>query len=88
VRGVPTGSAAPPLVAEMAGSDAPPWVWPDPNGTTRGLSFSPLYRSVPHAARSDADLYALLALVDAIRGGDARERRLARAELGSRLRAA
>jgi hypothetical protein len=88
VRGVPTGSAAPPLVAEMAGTDAPPWVWPDPGGTVRGLAFAPLYKSVPHAARADANLYALLALVDAIRGGDARERRLARAELASRLGAA
>jgi hypothetical protein len=40
---------------------------------------------VPDAARSDPKLYELLALVDAIRVGRARERKLAESELEKRL---
>jgi len=84
-RGMPTASAVEPLVKQLAGGDELPPVWPDPEGAVQGLSFSPLYRSVPHAARNDAALYELLALVDAIRGGDARERRLAQEAIEERL---
>lgn len=76
VRGMPTAHAGPGLSALFAADDLPP-VWPDPEGSMRGLSFSPLYRSVPEAARRDSRLYELLALADALRGGRARERKLA-----------
>lgn len=36
--------------------DEPAPVWPDPEGPERGQAFSPLYRSVPKAARKDAIL--------------------------------
>lgn len=85
-RGMPTASAAPPLDQHLSPPDPPP-VWPDPEGSVRGFAFSPLYRSAPQAARNDPALYELLALVDAVRGGDARERKLAIQELTSRLRA-
>jgi hypothetical protein len=75
-RGMPTAHAAPPLSEEILAGDMPP-VWPDPEGEVRGETFEPLYRTVPTAARNDARLYELLALVDAIRGGRARERALA-----------
>lgn len=84
-RGMPTSYAAPPLSRMLRMDDEPPPVWPDPEGTTRGMAFSPLFRSVPEAARADATLYELLALVDAIRGGRARERNLAVRELNARL---
>ncbi len=83
-RGVPTAHAAPPLDGEIAGDDVPP-VWPDPDGSVRGETFVPLYPSVPSAARADRSLYELLALVDAIRGGRARERKLAEKHLRKRL---
>jgi len=76
VRGTPTAHAGPGLSALIHDGDLPP-VWPDPEGNVRGISFSPLYRSVPEAARRDHDLHELLALVDALRGGRARERKLA-----------
>jgi hypothetical protein len=60
-------------------------VWPDPEGEVRGEELRPLYRSAPGAARKDPALYELLALVDAIRGGRARERNLAVEELKGRL---
>lgn len=85
VRGIPTAWAAPPLRDLFAQSGEPPPVWPHPEGTVRGLEFSPLYRSAPDAARKDEKLYELLALVDAIRGGRARERNVAAKKLHARL---
>ena len=73
-RGLPTAYAAAPLNKSIVSKSEPPPVWPDPDGEVRGESFVPLYKSVPVAARKDAKLYELLALVDAIRGGGARER--------------
>ncbi len=84
-RGVPTGYAAPPLNKLIVGSSDPPPVWPYAEGSVRGLAFAPLYPSVPVAALQDSRLYELLALVDAIRDGRARERNLAAKELESRL---
>jgi hypothetical protein len=85
VRGIPTAYAAPPLSREIVESSEPPPVWPDPEGTVRGLEFSPLYKNVPAAARRDPRLYELLALVDAIRDGRAREREVAIRELTARI---
>lgn len=76
-RGVPTAHAAPPLVTKLAPSDELPPVWPSVDGTVRGEAFEPLYPSAVVAARNDERLYAGLALIDAIRGGRARERKLA-----------
>ena len=84
-RGVPTGYAAPPLKDIITQPNEPPPVWPDPEGNTRGYEFSPLYKTVPKAAAKDAKLYELLAIVDAIRDGRAREREIAIKELKARL---
>ncbi len=51
----------------------------------RGQAFSPLYKLAPRAALSDPKFYELLVLVDAIRGGRARERQIAIEELKKRL---
>ncbi|MCQ3923452.1 MAG: hypothetical protein DPW12_04490 [Rhodocyclaceae bacterium] len=77
-RGVPTGYAAPPLNEVIAPSSDPVPVWPSAKGTARGVGLAPLYPSVPDAALRDEKLYALLALFDAIRFGQARERNAAR----------
>lgn len=84
-RGMPTAHAAEPLVEYFMSNNEPPPVWPDPEGEVRGESFSPLYKSAPYAAKNDFELYQLLALVDAIRGGQAREREIAKKELQKRL---
>ena len=84
-RGMPTAYAAEPLVSHFMLDNEPHPVWPDPEGEVRGESFSPLYKSVPYAAKNDVELYKLLALVDAIRGGRAREREIAKKELKIRL---
>ncbi len=84
-RGIPTSYAAPPLSRVLTRSDEAPPVWPDAEGEVRGYEFSPLYKSVPFAARRDPSLYELLALVDAIRGGAMQERDAAIRELRVRL---
>jgi len=83
-RGVPTSYAAPPLSAQFSIGDLPP-VWPHPEGTSRGEGLVPLYRSVPDAALRDPAFYEWLALVEAVRSGRARERRMASKELERRL---
>jgi len=77
VRGMPTASFAPPLNQALAESNTLPYVWPDPQGEVRGISFSPLHKSAPKAAKKDHVFYELLTTVDAIRGGRARERKMA-----------
>jgi hypothetical protein len=84
-RGMPTAYASAPLDSYFVEDNEPPPVWPDPEGDVRGESFSPLYKSAPSAAKKDSKLYQLLALVDAIRGGRARERDIAKKELKKRL---
>ena len=41
-RGMPTAHAAPPLDANFPDSGEPPPVWPDPEGSVRGMAFAPL----------------------------------------------
>jgi hypothetical protein len=84
-RGVPTAHAAPVLRERFAPSKEPPPVWPSPDGTVRGMAFAPLHKAAVKAAAGDAALYALLALVDAIRGGGAREREVAEKLLRAKL---
>lgn len=84
-RGMPTLHGAPPLRDANAVVDEPLPVWPDPQGEVRGTAFSPLYKSAPKAAGADPALYELLVLVDAIRGGRAREREIAIDTLKARL---
>lgn len=84
-RGTPTAWAAQPLSQELAPqSDLPP-VWPDPDGRQRGIALAPLHPAVPQLARRDPELGERLALIDAIRMGDARVRSLATKLLGQRL---
>ena len=82
-RGMPTAHAAP-VLASLISSDVP-YVWPHPKGEVRGAAIVPLYRKVPEACERDPVLYDLLALVDALRTGRARERELALGILRDRL---
>lgn len=85
VRGVPTAHSAPPLNSQLAAGDEPPLVWPHAEGSVLGRAIEPLHPSAPRSATHNPRLYELLALVDALRVGDARERKLAMRELEQRL---
>ena len=84
-RGIPTAHAAAPLADLIVDNGEPVPVWPDPHGTVRGYSLSPIYSSVPKIARRDAKMYEWLALIDGLRIGQARERRLAQEIIKERL---
>jgi len=86
-RGMPTSWAASPLRDRLAPQSGPQLVWPHPNGDVRGIAFEPIHAAVPEAARKDADLYEMLALIDALRTNDPRIRNLAHDELRVRLAA-
>lgn len=84
-RGIATGFAAPVLHKSLisAGEHVP--VWPYARGNTMGMKVEPLFKTAADAARRDPEMYALLALVDAIRLGQPRERNLAVQLLQDRL---
>jgi hypothetical protein len=83
-RGIPTAWAAPVLEGKLLAGDTAPPVWSDagdPENAVVGFALEPIYKSVPYAVKRgsqrDERLYALLALVDSIRIGGARERAIA-----------
>ncbi len=84
-RGIPTAHSAPPLSKRIVSEENDQYVWAHSEGEMRGQAIEPLYESAPEAARKDPELHELLALVDALRVGRARERALALAELEKRL---
>jgi hypothetical protein len=79
VRGLATAHSAEPLKSEILSDET--YVWPSAKGNVRGHGIAPLYRSVPEAALKDNKLYELLALVDSLRLGKAREKELAMSHL-------
>jgi len=83
--GFPTVYGVSPLKEMIVASNEPPPVWPHPQGIARGPGLLPLYDNLPLAAQDDPVLYELLALFDALRAGQARERELARKYLEERL---
>lgn len=76
-RGVPTAFGAEPLISQLTATPGEAPVWPHPGGMAKGPALSPLYRTAPQAALADPALHRLLALLDALRTGRARERALA-----------
>lgn len=80
-RGTPTAWAASPLREQLASPVGEPLVWPDAHGRTRGIGLEPFHPAVPEAARRNPAVGERLALMDALRLGDARVRGLAREEL-------
>lgn len=67
LRGMPTAYSAPVLNKDFVVDH--PYVWPAKGYSTKGVSVSPLYQTVPEACDNDDTLYDLLALTDALRIG-------------------
>ena len=82
--GVPTALAAP--VFATGGSADEVYVWPDIDGTQTGTALTPLFPNAAALARSNTPLYDLLAVTDALRLGQIRERRVAEDLLRELLR--
>ena len=83
VRGVQTAHSAPPLKSIIQSNEL--YVWPSAKGKARGQSIQPLYPSIVDLVESDEKFYQLLSLIDAIRVGRARERKIAIDELKQRI---
>ncbi|WP_228851459.1 hypothetical protein [Aegicerativicinus sediminis] len=83
VRGTLTAHSAPPLTNEILSEEY--YVWPYAKGRARGQSILPLYPTVPQAVELDPVLYEILALLDAVRVGWAREKNLALRMLEQRI---
>lgn len=85
-RGVPTAHAAGVLGEGFTTTES--LVWPSVEGRARGASVVPLYGGAASTAARNPALYELLALVDAVRLGRARERTRAKQLLRDRIAAA
>jgi len=57
------------------------YVWPDVKGNERGLLIEPLYKDVVKAIRLNAQFYKVMALLDVVRVGKARELKVAIEEI-------
>ncbi|XXE08842.1 hypothetical protein J3P84_00605 [Pseudomonas sp. Z1-29] len=84
-RGISTSFAAPVLANQLLSAGEHPLVWSYARGNTMGMKVEPLFKTAPDAARRDPEMYALLALVDAVRLGQPRESNLAAKNLQERL---
>jgi len=76
MRGVPTYLSAAPINSVVS-SGTESYVWPNSKGSSRGISVTPLYLTVPEAVKNDVELYELLVIADALRLGHVRERQAA-----------
>jgi hypothetical protein len=76
VLGLPTAYSIKELAEELM-PEGDPIVMPLAEGPQRGRSLEPIHPLAPIAAARDPRLHLLLALVDALRIGQARERKLA-----------
>lgn len=76
VRGIPTAWGDPVFDGLIAAGGAAP-VWPFPEGKVRGPALTPLAGNAPQLRQTQPELATDLAIVDAIRIGDTRLRRVA-----------
>jgi hypothetical protein len=85
-RGVPAAWAAEPIseLIHQAQGEPPP-VWPSALGVTRGQALEPLHPAAIQASH-DTPLAALLAILDSLRAGDLRIRKVAATALKDTLR--
>ncbi|MFH0918862.1 MAG: hypothetical protein V1913_00755 [Fibrobacterota bacterium] len=77
VRGMLTAHSAPAFKASFKASPQDTYVWPHNNSDNRGFSVEPLYPAAAVASLNDPNLYKLLACVDVLRIGKAREKTIA-----------
>ncbi len=76
--GVPAAWAAEPMASAIrsSGEEQPP-VWPYARGRVRGQAIEPLHPAAPEAVKGWPEFGELLALLDSLRAGDPRVRRVA-----------
>jgi hypothetical protein len=86
VPGVPAAWAAEPVASAIRFSgDDPPPVWPHARGRVRGQAVEPLHASAPEAVEDWPQLGEILTVLDSLRVGDPRVRKVAEDLLSSML---
>ena len=79
VRGIPTAHSHP-FMKKYFTSDQQ-YVWPDPESDEKGYAIPALYPGAVKAVKKDDKLYLMLAIVDVLRLGKTREKKIAIEEL-------
>ena len=85
-KGMATAHSTEPL-SELIRSNGVSVIWEEQQGDTSGSILKPIHPSVPSSSRKDRQLYECFALIDAVRSGRIREKKLALDELLSRIEA-
>ena len=88
--GLPTAYAAPPINRIIVAGNDPIPVWPAlGEGAKKGIELKPLHHCVPTSIIKFPDqyFYELLALLDALRSGRARERNIGAEKISNMLKA-
>jgi hypothetical protein len=81
--GIPTAHSSPAFRALVESTDG--FVWPHADGSARGQSLVPLFPAAPSLPGRNQPLYELLTIIDALRVGTTRIRKLAAELLAERL---
>ena len=79
VRGIPTAHSHHEIKKFIISENN--FVWPDNNGEVMGLMIEPLYQKIIEPVKDDALFYIMVAMVDAIRFGKQREKKIVIQEL-------
>ncbi len=74
-RGIATSHSASPL--NQFFNAKLDFIWPYAKGNLQGLTIKPLHKNVPLIVHTNPKLHEMLALVDALRVGRAREKKMA-----------
>ena len=75
--GVPTAMSAPSFKTKLLQGENDKYVWPSSQGKVRGQIIKPFYPGLAEAVLKDKVLYELMASVEVIRVGRAREKKIA-----------
>lgn len=73
VTGIPTAHSAPIWKGRIIAPKKSDLVWEHPTGKSEGTSVEPLYKTVPIVSLQHQKTYGILALLDSLRVGKARE---------------
>jgi hypothetical protein len=88
-RGVPAAWAAEPISTIIRQSEQePPPVWPEALGAVRGQALEPLHPAAVKASQETPALASLLSIIDSLRAGDVRVRKVAATALHRTLKQA
>ena len=86
--GVPTAMSSPFFKNKIVQGNEDNYVWPSSTGNMRGQVIVPFYSQLAEAALKDKKFYELLSLVEVLRIGRAREKKIAEEEIKKRIKSA